>query len=225
MLKVKKQLSLILVVAALSACTSIERFNTEKTELQATSAHTANLRIASNHPGVFAIPNSKCIALDGNVVKVIGKLPKRDEKASFLRGTRDWAVKEFSINSLGMPKVDLIDLNKKFDLALSGKTYASREFKINAGEPLTIFIKKQGSSIGLLLHSAETEYGFGYSFVPQKGHDYEVVMQSHSSTSGSQHAGFQTTYHYSYALFDITRGQIVNLTKTAQWARGCSDIK
>ena len=158
-------------------------------------------------------------------------MPTRTEKRSFWFGEYKWALKEFPVySSLGMPKIDLTYLHQNFDVPLWSKTYAARELKVNAREPLVIFMQKVGDQLSpisvLFGASAETEYGFGLSFIPNANHDYEIVIQNNYEFSSIPNASGGSTstnrYEYSYYLFDITNSKVVNLTPTTSRAVGCS---
>ena len=221
----------ISITVALSACTAMENFDTHRMDIQVTSPQTASLKVVTNQPKVFVIPNSNCISLSDNVARLVDKMPTRTEKRSFWFGEYKWALKEFPVySSLGMPKIDLTYLHQNFDVPLWSKTYAARELKVNAREPLVIFMQKVGDQLSpisvLFGASAETEYGFGLSFIPNANHDYEIVIQNNYEFSSIPNASGGSTstnrYEYSYYLFDITNSKVVNLTPTTSRAVGCS---
>lgn len=196
----KKTVLLILTAAALSACSSVKHFNTDKTDIELTTPdNKARLKITS--PVMTFGVAGDCIDLD-KTAKLIAKVPRNRSRDT---------VAENMIASIGMPAIELSEFTK-FKYDFSRGSYASREIEIDADKPFTVFIKKSGSQASVAFGGDDgKEFAFGYWFIPEKGRDYQVIVQAYNKR-GLTGPGFARYGNYMYALFDITNGEIENLT-------------
>ena len=200
-----KYLSLILCTLILTACSAIERFNTDKTDITITTPdNKARLKITSSTPYVFAVPDSKCIDLS-KTVKIIDKVkfPVNKEKDN---------IAEYPISSINMPKISLSEFaNHQWKFQNYYDSYVSREIEIDADKPFVVFVKKNG---GDLVSSLFATFGddiypfiYAYWFQPERNHDYQILLDVNSKYIRQHNrAGYQYTYRL--GMFDITNGQI-----------------
>lgn len=196
----KKTLLLIFATSILSACSSIKHFNTDKTDIEVnTPDNKARLKITS--PVLTFGVSGDCIDLD-KTAKLIAKVPGNRSRDT---------VAENMIASIGMPAIELSEFTQfKYDFSYG--SYASREIEIDADKPFTVFIKKSGSQASVAFGGDDgKEFAFGYWFVPEKGRDYQVIVQAYNKHGINGHS-FVGYGSYMYALFDITNGEIENLT-------------
>lgn len=195
-----KYLYLILLSLILTACTAIERFDTDKTEVEITTPdNKARLKITSSTLNVFAIPDSKCIDLS-KTVKLIGNktFPNKDKNN----------IAEHSIASIGMPKILLSEFaNYQWKFQNYYDSYISREIEIDADKPFVIFVKKAGNNLVTALIDDAYTSSFAYWFIPQKNHDYQALLDVNSKYI-RQHNSAGWQYNYRFGVFDITNGQI-----------------
>ena len=196
----KKTVLLILTTAVLSACSSVKHFNTDKTDIELTTPdNKARLKITS--PVMTFGVAGDCIDLD-KTAKLIAKVPRNRSRDT---------VAENMIASIGMPAIELSEFTR-FKYDFSHGSYASREIEIDADKPFTVFIKKSGSQASVAFGGDDgKEFAFGYWFVPEKGRDYQVIVQAYNKHGINGHS-FVGYGSYMYALFDITNGEIENLT-------------
>ncbi|MBR5941150.1 MAG: hypothetical protein IKZ88_07800 [Neisseriaceae bacterium] len=196
-----KYFYLMLFSLVLTACTAVERFDTDKTEVAITTPdNKARLKITSSTPNVFAIPDSKCIALS-KTVKLIDnkKIPINKEKNH---------IAEHSISSINMPQISLSEFaNYQWKFQNYYDSYVSREIEIDADKPFVIFVKKPNNNlVAALIDDAYTS-SFAYWFIPQKNHDYQVLLDVNSKYIRQHNsAGYQYTYRMK--IFDISNDQI-----------------
>ncbi|MFZ7224116.1 hypothetical protein [Avibacterium avium] len=173
----------LLVALSLSACTQMERFSTNKTFPDYQGNNVANLKLTTSVDKVFIIPNATCISLSDSVSALNDQYPKRTTEGwTLLNGWSKAPFEENKGKSIGMPSLSLDDLAKKYNFNLYNKTYISNEYKLEAGKPYVIFMKKSGEHIDLLFNSAEDVFAFGLVFTPEKNKNYQLVADKSSKT-------------------------------------------
>ncbi|MDP8171553.1 hypothetical protein QJU96_09695 [Pasteurella skyensis] len=217
----KLPLLISLVSLLVVSCTQMERFSTNKVLLDSEGNNTANLKITTTEQYVFGIPNSNCIKLDNDVFLLNSKYPIRDEDKWSFKKRSLYEMKEKTIK---MSEIPLSEFQQKY-LNLRDDTHISQEYRIEAGKPFTVFIKKQNSMINLLFDDANDVYGFAISFIPKANRDYQVFMLTKQNNNihwtSQTTASTKKTYHYSGALFDITDGKVLDISKSADRAYSC----
>lgn len=211
----KKLLLLALGVVTLSGCTQIERFSTEKMLPDYTGSNAARIRVTTDEK-LFAIPNSDCIDLEKTVSanNQYGVNQEREKMGFFEKIiTRQTKSYEDLTKSIGMPKINVSDVVEYIG------NYASREYRIEAGKPITFFIKNKKTSdfFSILLSSSLiNDHTFAVSFIPEKGQDYQIV-----------YTNFQKGdyIHYRAALYNITSGKPIPVNFMTSWAKECQPAK
>ncbi|KAA6208889.1 hypothetical protein [Avibacterium paragallinarum] len=203
---VKKFSIPLLAALILSACTQMERFSTDKILPDAQGSNTANLKLTTSVDQVFIIPNATCISLSDSVVALNNQYPKRTTEGWTL--WNGWSKVPFEENkgkTIGMHSLSLDDLAKKYNFY--NKTYISNEYKLEAGQPYVIFMKKSGEHIHLLVDSAENEFAFGLVFTPEKNKNYQLIADKTSQTfttwTSATTANNSITDHFLFYLLDI----------------------
>lgn len=209
----KKLLLLALGVVTLSGCTQIERFSTEKMLPDYTGNNAARIRVTTNNK-VFVIPNSDCIDLEKTVSanNQYAVNPEREKMGFFDKIiTRQTKSYEDLTKSIGMPKINVSDVVEYIG------NYASREYRIEAGKPITFFIKKRDNSLlNPLFDGAINTYSFAGTFIPEKGQDYQIILTD-------IHSG--DYIYYRAALYRITDGKPVPTKFMLHRAKECISAK
>lgn len=209
----KKSLLLALGVVTLSGCTQIGRFSTEKMLPDYAGNNAARIRVTTNEK-VFAIPNSDCVVLEKTVSanNRYAVNPEREKMGFFEKiTTRQTKSYEDLTKSIGMPKINVSDVVEYIG------NYASREYRIEAGKPITFFIKKHSDGLlSVLLNGAINTYSFAGSFIPEKGQDYQIIL------TDTQRGDY---IHYRAALYNITDGKPVPTKFMLHRAKECISAK
>ncbi|TDQ58964.1 hypothetical protein EDC45_0756 [Mesocricetibacter intestinalis] len=199
----------------LSACTQIQLFDTDKTfDENVPADKSARVKFTTDNADVFVLPGSGCLTINDTIVKAVesGARMKRAD-AKYLWGTfmiTPPPQKEFNHKSINMVNIPLEDYQKKYGVKLADHTYISREYRLEAEKPYTIFIKTIGKKYAILrqlFENSENIYGFALTFMPESGRDYQVIMTEHLTNVNSIYN--ESYYTYSGAIFDITEPEKV----------------
>lgn len=212
----KKLLPLLGIIGLLAGCTKMENFSTDHVLNDVTGKNTAKIKVTTNIPYVFAIPDYACITLDENKARKINTTFSR-------KGTDDWAmwgktdtlpIKEYSEKTLGMKSISLDKSSElKNILPNKVKSYSSYEYEVNAGMPITFFIKTSlGSSLlsyfELFTKDSEELFSLSSSFIPEKNKEYQLFVTFSQEETLVSYNQRRTDYKYSFNLFDITQGNL-----------------
>ncbi|MDF7676512.1 hypothetical protein PT286_07155 [Neisseriaceae bacterium ESL0693] len=209
---IKKYCIMSLISVLFTACTPIERF-TLTTQLPAKfklTAHTAKLRLTTNSGRVFATPDANCIDLtQSGLISNENPRDKRDDLHFW--SSKPPETKEFITQDLGVNGLS-INQWQRFGFNPHSYSYISKDITVNADKPITIFIHKKGSMIGLFTDSIG-EYSFGISFIPKANQQYQLMLEN--SANGNY------TF-YRARLLDVTDPQHpINITHLSKRSKGC----
>lgn len=200
------------LVGMLSACTSVQRFSTDRTITTSPNEPTANLRVVTN-TDIYAIPNSTCISLEKEVY-AINRLSARDPD-------RGWFEKaKYHINTGN--KIDMQYSDIKKDMSLEDRPYVVQEYKIPAGKPFTLFSKKEGEMIDLLFKDSNDVYAFGGHFTPENGKNYELLFKRNVSSYQTARQ-YVTDYSYVIVLYEYQNGEWVRVNEKTNYSKACKN--
>ncbi|TDQ58963.1 hypothetical protein EDC45_0755 [Mesocricetibacter intestinalis] len=197
----------ILASLSLSACTQFLQFDTDKRfDENAPVNKSARVKFTTDNSDVFVLPGSSCLKINDTVVKAVeafNSLKHTDsENSQRVSITKGASKKEFNYKSINMPHIPLEHYQKNYATKLVDDSYISREYRLEAEKPYTIFVKvigKEASILSKIFDKQEDIYGFALSFTPESGHDYQVIMSSKYSSNEQS-----SSYIYAPAFFDIT---------------------
>ena len=213
----KKLILLPLGMLILSSCTQMERFSTDKKLMDYNGDNAARVRITTNLKDVFAVPNHNCINLEKTVSAndQYARAPEKNKiNSKETLKNQSLIPNEDLTKSLGMPKPK-IDRHDFFDTTDS---YSSREYRVEAGKPITFFIKRKiDKGLPLLFTTGIDMYSYGLSFIPEKDRDYQVTFTVKRSPDKLRPI---SRYTYKGGLSDITLGKD-NPTLKLQKAEEC----
>lgn len=203
-------------ISLLAGCTKMENFSTDHVLNDVSGKNTAKIKVTTNIHNVFAIPDHACITLDAYKVKKVNTTFSRkvDDDWAMWGRTDTLPIKEYSEKRLGMQSISLDKSNElKQILPNRVKSYSSYEYEVNAGIPITFFIKTtQGrdlfSYLALFAKDSEELFSLSSSFIPEKGKEYQLFVTFSQDPTLVGYNQRRTDYEYAFNLFDITQGNL-----------------
>ncbi len=206
---IRKAFITVFFLFLLSSCaTKAERFSTNYFFVDYAGDNFANLRLTTSIKDIFIISGKICIDVDEDVRALNNRDPRG--KRNIFTGKYRGQATELETRQRILDKMSYIpleELSKKSGVKLHNSAYFSQDVRLEAGKPYTIFMRAHDAENPkfVLLSDSSSERVLGYSFVPEKGKEYQVLAQSRVEYN-KKYDSF-TTY-YIFNVLDISKGKI-----------------